>query len=117
VCKRMMDAIARFWWGRDDKSNKMHWYAWWKLCCPKRERERVVWGSEIFTPLTLQCWLNRSGDLLLIDICYVQSCLVLNIILMVIYWEQDQMRVHLLPGKVLLLAFPHSSEAIFGAWV
>jgi hypothetical protein len=28
VCKRMMDAIARFWWGRDDKSNKMHWYAW-----------------------------------------------------------------------------------------
>jgi hypothetical protein len=39
VCKRMMDAIARFWWGRDDKSNKMHWYAWWKLCCPKRERE------------------------------------------------------------------------------
>jgi hypothetical protein len=45
----------------------------------------VVWGSEIFTPLTLQCWLNRSGDLLLIDICYVQSCLVLNIILMVIY--------------------------------
>jgi hypothetical protein len=51
----------------------------------ERERERVVWGSEIFTPLTLQCWLNRSGDLLLIDICYVQSCLVLNIILMVIY--------------------------------
>jgi hypothetical protein len=37
VCKRMMDAIASFWWGDDDNSNKMHWYAWWKLCYPKNE--------------------------------------------------------------------------------
>lgn len=27
VCKRMMDAIANFWWGDDDNSNKMHWFA------------------------------------------------------------------------------------------
>jgi hypothetical protein len=33
----MMDAIASFWWGDDDNSNKMHWYAWWKLCYPKKE--------------------------------------------------------------------------------
>jgi hypothetical protein len=33
----MMDAIAKFWWGDDDNSNKMHWYAWWKLCFPKND--------------------------------------------------------------------------------
>jgi hypothetical protein len=37
VCKRMMDAISKFWWGDDDNSNKMHWLAWWKLCYPKNE--------------------------------------------------------------------------------
>jgi ribonuclease HI len=37
VCKRMMDAIASFWWGDDEESNKMHWYAWWKMCYPKSE--------------------------------------------------------------------------------
>jgi hypothetical protein len=26
VCKAMMDAIAKFWWGDDENSNKMHWY-------------------------------------------------------------------------------------------
>jgi hypothetical protein len=33
----MMDAIAKFWWGDDDNSNKMHWYAWWKPCFPKND--------------------------------------------------------------------------------
>jgi hypothetical protein len=33
----MMDAISKFWWGDDDNSNKMHWYAWSKLCYPKKE--------------------------------------------------------------------------------
>jgi hypothetical protein len=28
VCKRMTDAIAQFWWGDDENSNKMHWMAW-----------------------------------------------------------------------------------------
>jgi hypothetical protein len=37
VCKRMMDAISKFWWGDDENSNKMHWCAWWKLCYPKNE--------------------------------------------------------------------------------
>jgi hypothetical protein len=37
VCKRMMDAISKFWWGDDDNSNKMHWFAWWKLCNLKWE--------------------------------------------------------------------------------
>jgi hypothetical protein len=33
----MMDAIAKFWWGDNENSNKMHWYAWWKLCYPKND--------------------------------------------------------------------------------
>jgi hypothetical protein len=37
VCKGMMDAIAKFWWGDDENSNKIHWYAWWKLCYPKND--------------------------------------------------------------------------------
>jgi hypothetical protein len=37
ACKAMMDAIAKFWWGDDENSNKMHWYAWWKLCYPKND--------------------------------------------------------------------------------
>jgi hypothetical protein len=37
VCKKMMDAISKFWWGEDENSNKMHSFAWGKLCYPKRE--------------------------------------------------------------------------------
>jgi hypothetical protein len=37
VCKRMMDAISQFWWGDDENSKHMHWFAWWKLCYPKKE--------------------------------------------------------------------------------
>lgn len=25
VCKKMADAIAKFWWGDDDQGRKMHW--------------------------------------------------------------------------------------------
>jgi hypothetical protein len=28
VYKSMMDAISQFWWGDDEKRNKMHWFAW-----------------------------------------------------------------------------------------
>ena len=37
ICKKMTDAIAQFWWGDDENSKRMHWLAWWKLCCPKDE--------------------------------------------------------------------------------
>jgi hypothetical protein len=37
ICKKMMDIIAHFWWEDDENTNKMHWYAWWKLCYPKNE--------------------------------------------------------------------------------
>jgi hypothetical protein len=37
ICKKMMDAISKFWWGDDDNTNKMHWYAWWKIFYLKNE--------------------------------------------------------------------------------
>jgi hypothetical protein len=37
VCKKITDVISQFWWGDDDQGRKMHWYAWWKLCFPKKE--------------------------------------------------------------------------------
>jgi hypothetical protein len=37
VCKKMTDAITQFWWGDDENTKKMHWFAWWKLCYPKDE--------------------------------------------------------------------------------
>jgi hypothetical protein len=37
ICKKITNIIAQFWWGDDDKGKKMHWYAWWKMCFPKRE--------------------------------------------------------------------------------
>jgi hypothetical protein len=27
ICKRMIDAIAKFWWGDDENDKKMHWLA------------------------------------------------------------------------------------------
>jgi hypothetical protein len=59
VCKRMMDAIAKFWWGDDENSNKMHWLTWWKLCYPKNEGE---WASQIFSYSIWLCLQSKYGD-------------------------------------------------------
>jgi hypothetical protein len=37
ICKKISNIIAQFWWGDDEKGKKMHWYAWWKMCFPKKE--------------------------------------------------------------------------------
>jgi hypothetical protein len=55
ICKSMMDAIAKFWWGDDENSNKMHWFAWWKLCFPKNE------DLETSSLSIWLCWLSRCG--------------------------------------------------------
>jgi hypothetical protein len=59
ICKKITDIIAQFWWGDDDKGKKMHWYAWWKMCFPKKEG---VWVFVISTLLIKLCWLSRYGD-------------------------------------------------------
>jgi hypothetical protein len=37
ICKKITNVISQFWWGDDDQGRKMHWYAWWKMCFPKKE--------------------------------------------------------------------------------
>jgi hypothetical protein len=36
VCKDINDAMASFWWGDTEEQRKMHWFAWWKMCIPKK---------------------------------------------------------------------------------
>jgi hypothetical protein len=36
LCKAINDAMARFWWGDTDEKRRMHWFAWWKMCIPKK---------------------------------------------------------------------------------
>jgi hypothetical protein len=75
VCKKITDIISQFWWGDDDHGKKMHWYAWWKLCFPKKEGGRVL---ETYMLLIWLCWQNRSGGLLMSLTLYVLKCCVLN---------------------------------------
>jgi hypothetical protein len=37
VIKGIIDAMARYWWGDDDEQKHMHWFAWWKMCIPKKK--------------------------------------------------------------------------------
>ena len=36
VTKGITDAMTRYWWGDDDSTKHMHWFAWWKMCIPKK---------------------------------------------------------------------------------
>jgi hypothetical protein len=36
LCKEINDAMASFWWGDIDGQKKMHWFAWWRMCIPKK---------------------------------------------------------------------------------
>ena len=46
ICKEITDAIAGFWWGDTEEKNKMHWWAWWKMCIPKKDGDI---GVQLFT--------------------------------------------------------------------
>lgn len=49
ICKEITDEIAKFWCGDDQHNKRMHWWAWWKLCFPKKDGGMVF---ETFTPST-----------------------------------------------------------------
>jgi hypothetical protein len=37
LCKEINDAMDRFWWGDSDEQRRMHWFAWWRMCIPKKK--------------------------------------------------------------------------------
>ena len=36
ICKGIISAMSQFWWGDEDQQKHMHWFAWWKMCIPKK---------------------------------------------------------------------------------
>lgn len=36
LCKEINDAMSAFWWGDSDDQKRMHWFAWWRMCIPKK---------------------------------------------------------------------------------
>lgn len=36
-CKGINYAMSHFWWRGEEDHQKMHWFAWWKLCIPKKD--------------------------------------------------------------------------------
>jgi len=41
ICKGIIAAMSKYWWGDSANQKKMHWMAWWKMC-PKEERRYGV---------------------------------------------------------------------------
>ena len=37
ICMSITDEISGFWWGDTEEKRKMHRFAWWRLCVPKKE--------------------------------------------------------------------------------
>ena len=50
--------MSQFWWGYVDQQNHMHWFAWWKMCIPKKQggmRSKDL-ESVNLAILSKQCW-------------------------------------------------------------
>lgn len=59
---------ARFWWGLDGTTRKMHWHSWEGLCKPKAMDDMGFWDHKVFNQALLakKMWRihNNSGTIL-----------------------------------------------------
>ena len=58
--------MSKYWWGDDDLQKHMHWFAWWKMCVPKKK------GGMGFRDLHFLIWLLLQSS---VGGCYVTQIL------------------------------------------
>jgi hypothetical protein len=67
LCKGINDLITTFWWGDSEEEKNLHWFAWWKMCPPKKMGGMDFHDLHCFNlaMLSKQVWrlINRPDSL------------------------------------------------------
>ena len=113
ICKSITDEISSFWWGDGEEKRKMHWFAWWKMCVPKKKGGMGFRDLHSFNlaMLAKQCWrLIQNPDSLCARVLSAKYYLDGNVL------RTAQRKAPRLHGKVWLLGYKLSRGDVFGEW-